>query len=101
MKALNRPEKTVTGNHKPHKITPKILPRDMWRYHLPVLGMKPAQDEQVVMWTDGAVHYSGYDADTNDGLRSGSLSGRVDMRSNFCRYALLSDWLAAGNEMPA
>lgn len=96
-----KPQNTVTGDHKAHHIAPKILPRDMWRYHLPVLGMKPAQDEQVIMWTDGAVYWEGYEAGINDGLRDGALSGRVGMKSNFCRYALLSDWLASGNEIPA
>jgi len=93
-----RPSQFVTGDHKPHYIHPKILSRDMWRYHLPVLGMKPSSEDQVVMWTDGAVQYAGYEAGTHDGLRDGALSGRTDMKTNFIRYAKLSDWLAAGND---
>lgn len=98
---MKRPEKFTTGDHRPHHIQPCLLARDMWRYHLSVLGMKPAEGEQVVMWTDGAVHFDGYEAGTHDGLRDGSLSARTDMRMNFVRYALLSDWIAAGNAVPA
>lgn len=97
---MKQPQKFVTGDHKPHHIAPRLLARDMWRYHMPVLGMKPAEGEQVVMWTDGAVRFDGYEAGTHDGLRDGALSARTDMRFNFARYALLSDWLEAGNEAP-
>ena len=96
---MNRPEKFVTGNHKPHIIKPHILAKDMYRYHLPVLGMKPQATDEVVMWTDGAIQTSGYEAGTNDGIRSGALSGRTDTSMNFARYCLLSDWLEAGNSI--
>ena len=96
---MTRPEKFVTGDHKPHIIKPFLLKKDMYRYHLPVYSLKPQPADEVVMWTDGAIQSAGYEAGTNDGIRSSAFSGRTDTSMNFARYCLLSDWLAAGNQI--
>jgi hypothetical protein len=97
---MNRPNNFVTGSHKPHHIAPRILPRGSWKAHLAVFGLRPSPNDEVVMWTDGAVHFAGHEAGVHDGIRDGESHGSTDMRGNFCRYCLLSDWLAAGNPQP-
>lgn len=96
---MNRPANIATGNHKPHVIAPCLLKPENFRYHPAACGL-PHGGKPVVMWTDGAVHFEGYEAGTHDGMRDGAHSGKTDMRQNFCRYATQEDWVASGNELP-
>ncbi len=89
----------VIGNHKPHHITPVILSKDNWSYHLPVFSLKPTSDDEVVMWTEGAVQSEGYEAGTHDGLRDGAFSAKTDMSKNYVFYCLKSDWIADGRSL--
>lgn len=93
-----RPERTANGDYKPHHILPLVLERADFRYHPNISGLKPSADDKVVMWTEGAVHWDGYQAGTHDGMRDGEHGGRTDMRQNHVVYCLLSDWIAAGND---
>jgi hypothetical protein len=89
----------VIGNQKPHFIAPVILSKDSYRYHLPIYSLKPSSDDEVVMWTEGAVQSDGYEAGTHDGLRDGALSAKTDMSKNYVYYCLLSDWIADGRSL--
>ena len=90
----------TTGVHRPYHIAPFILGKESHKHHLPIYGLKPSSSDDVVMWTEGSTYLDGHDAGTHDGMRSGRSTGRVDMRFNHVCYALLSDWLEAGNAQP-
>lgn len=96
---MKRPERFATGRHVDTHVAPSLLKPENFRYHPEVYSLNH-KNKPVVMWSDGAVHYDGYQAGVNDGLRSSSLSARTDMKANYRRYATQEDWVAAGNEIP-
>ena len=97
--SIKRPENTVTGKKMDRQISPFILKPELYRYHS--IGTMAYQKKPVVAWADGAVISDGYASGTHDGIRDGSHSGKTDFSGVYMRYALLEDFLIAGNEEPS